>query len=207
MIAIIDYGMGNLRSVYNAFQAVGASARIATKPEELREAAGIVLPGVGAFGDGMRNLRDWGFAEELDAQVLRGGKPFLGLCLGLQLIATTGFEHGENPGLNWIPGTVERIGFPAGTEALRIPHIGWNEVRFTKKDGLYAGLGEAESYYFVHSYVLKPIDPAVVSGSCDYGGELVASVEWNNIAATQFHPEKSHKAGLALLRNWSQKLC
>jgi glutamine amidotransferase len=207
MIAIIDYGMGNLQSVYNAFRSLGREATIATKPEQLRDARGIVLPGVGAFGDGMHHLRKWGFAEELNAQVLRGGKPFLGLCLGMQLLATTGFEHGENLGLNWIQGTVERIKFPKGNEQLRIPHIGWNEVRFQKKDGLYAGLGEFQSFYFVHSFVLKPNDPRVVSGMCDYGVEIVASVEFDNIAATQFHPEKSHQAGLAVLRNWSETLC
>jgi imidazole glycerol-phosphate synthase subunit HisH len=207
MIAIIDYGMGNLRSVYNAFRTLGRAVTIASKPEQLRDAWGIVLPGVGAFGDGMHHLREWGFAEELDRQVLRGGKPFLGLCLGMQLLATTGFEHGENPGLNWIQGTVERIKFPNGNEKLRIPHIGWNEVRFEKKEGLYVGLGERQSFYFVHSFVLKPNDPCIVSGMCDYGSDLVASVEFENIVATQFHPEKSHKAGLTVLRNWSDKLC
>jgi len=207
MIGIIDYGMGNLRSVYNAFRSLGREATIANTPEQLRDARGIVLPGVGAFGDGMHNLREWGFVEELDAQVLRGGKPFLGLCLGMQLLATTGFEHGENSGLNWIQGKVERIKFPKGNEKLRIPHIGWNEVRFQKKDGLYAGLGESQSFYFVHSFVFKPNDPSVVSGVCDYGVDLVASVEFDNIRATQFHPEKSHKAGLAVLHNWSEELC
>jgi glutamine amidotransferase len=207
MIAIIDYGMGNLRSVYNAFQTLGRAATIVSKPEQLGDAWGIVLPGVGAFADGMHHLREWGFVEELDRQVLRGGKPFLGLCLGMQLLATTGFEHGENPGLNWIQGTVERIRFPNGIEKLRIPHIGWNEVRFAKNVGLYAGLGDCQSFYFVHSFVLKPNDPCVVSGTCDYGIDIVASVEFDNIAATQFHPEKSHKAGLAVLRNWSEELC
>ena len=207
MIAIIDYGMGNLRSVYNAFQSLGREVTIASKPEQLRDAQGVVLPGVGAFGDGMHNLREWGFVEELDSLVLRGGKPFLGLCLGLQLLATTGFEHGKNLGLNWIRGTVERIKFPEGSAMMRIPHIGWNDVRFAKKGGLYAGLGDSQSFYFVHSFILKPNDPSVVSGVCDYGVDLVASVEFNNIAATQFHPEKSHKAGLAVLRNWSERLC
>jgi imidazole glycerol-phosphate synthase subunit HisH len=207
MIAIIDYGMGNLRSVYNAFRSLGREAMIAGKPEQLRDARAIVLPGVGAFGDGMRNLREWGFEEELDAQVLRGHKPFLGLCLGMQLLATTGFEHGENSGLNWIRGTVERIKFPTASEHLRIPHVGWNEVQFEKKGGLYAGLGESQSFYFVHSFALKPDDSGVVSGVCNYGTDIVASVEVGNIAATQFHPEKSHQAGLAVLRNWSERLC
>jgi glutamine amidotransferase len=207
MIAIIDYGMGNLRSVYNALASLGQEPTIANKPKQLRDARGIVLPGVGAFGDGMHNLNELGFVEELEAQVLRGGKPFLGLCLGLQLLGTTSFEHGENRGLNWISGTVERIKFPEGCETLRIPHIGWNEVRFEKKDGLYAGLGDSRSFYFVHSFVLNPDDLGVVSGVCNYGSDIVASVEFANIAATQFHPEKSHNAGIAVLRNWCKKLC
>jgi imidazole glycerol-phosphate synthase subunit HisH len=199
MIAIIDYGMGNLRSVANAFEALGAEAKIAAEPAALREASGIVLPGVGAFGDGMRNLHERGFVEELQDQVIDGGKPFLGLCLGLQLLGTTGFEHGTHAGLGWIPGVVDRLRAPSD---IRVPHIGWNDVRFVKTDGLYAGLGEKQVCYFVHSYAFHPEDRSVISGLCDYGGDFVASVSRENIHATQFHPEKSHKAGLAMLRNW-----
>ena len=122
--------------------------------------------------------------------------------MGLQLLATMGFEHGQNPGLNWIRGTVERIKMSDDNAMLRVPHIGWNEVRFERKDGLYARMGESQSFYFVHSFVLKPSDLNIVSGLCDYGADFVASIEFENIAATQFHPEKSHKAGLAVLRNW-----
>ena len=203
MIAIIDYGMGNLRSVFNAFQALGVEARIADGPAGLREASGVVLPGVGAFGDGMRNLRERGFIEELETQVVAGGKPFLGLCLGLQLLGTKGFEHGENPGLGWIPGVVDKLSVP---DALRVPHIGWNDTRFVKPDPLFAGLGAAAAFYFVHSFVLVPEDPAVITGVCDYGVDFTASVRRDNICATQFHPEKSHKAGLAVLRNWAEAL-
>ena len=203
MIAIIDYGMGNLRSVFNAFEVLGIEASIADGPAGLREASGVVLPGVGAFGDGMRNLRERGFIEELEKQVVAGGKPFLGLCLGLQLLGTRGFEHGENAGLGWIPGTVDRLVVP---DELRVPHIGWNDTRFVKPDALFDGLGAAAAFYFVHSFVLVPDDPAVVSGVCDYGVDFVASVRRDNICATQFHPEKSHKAGLAVLRNWAAAL-
>lgn len=199
MIAIIDYGMGNLRSVANAFESMGAEVKIATEPAMLREASGIVLPGVGAFGDGMRNLHERNFVKELEAQVLAGGKPFLGLCLGLQLLGTTGFEYGTHAGLGWIPGVVDRLPVPP---ELRVPHIGWNDVRIVQREGLYAGLGEKQVCYFVHSYALQPEDPGVVSGVCDYGVEFVASISRGNIHATQFHPEKSHKAGLAMLRNW-----
>ena len=203
MIAIIDYGMGNLRSVFNAFQVLGIEASIADGPAGLREASGVVLPGVGAFGDGMRNLRERGFIEELERQVVAGGKPFLGLCLGLQLLGTRGFEHGENAGLGWIPGVVDRLVVP---DVLRVPHIGWNDTRFVKPDALFTGLGAAAAFYFVHSFVLVPEDPAVVTGVCDYGVDFVASVRRDNICATQFHPEKSHKAGLAVLRNWAEAL-
>ena len=203
MIAIIDYGMGNLRSVFNAFQVLGIEASIADGPAGLREASGVVLPGVGAFGDGMRNLRERGFIEELERQVVAGGKPFLGLCLGLQLLGTRGFEHGENAGLGWIPGVVDRLVVP---DVLRVPHIGWNDTRFVKPDALFTGLGAAAAFYFVHSFVLVPEDPAVVTGVCDYGVDFVASVRRDNICATQFHPEKSHKAGLAVLRNWAKAL-
>ncbi|HSI10802.1 MAG TPA: imidazole glycerol phosphate synthase subunit HisH [Chthoniobacter sp.] len=200
MIAIIDYGMGNLGSVANAFQVLGAEAKIVADPAALRDASGIVLPGVGAFGDGMRNLHERGFVEEMQAQVVEGGKPFLGLCLGLQLLGTTGFEHGTHAGLGWVPGVVDRLAVPGD---LRVPHIGWNDVRFVKTDGVYAGLGDKQVCYFVHSYAFQPEDRSVISGVCDYGVEFVASIACGNIHATQFHPEKSHKAGLAMLRNWS----
>lgn len=203
MIAIIDYGMGNLRSVFNALQSLGVSARIVNGPTGLQDASGVILPGVGAFGDGMRNLRERGFVEELEKQVVLGGKPFLGLCLGLQLLGTTGFEHGENAGLGWIPGVVKRLNAP---DFLRVPHIGWNDVRFVTPDPLFAGLGEKADFYFVHSFILVPEDPTVISGKCEYGVEFAASVRRDNICATQFHPEKSHKAGLTVLRNWTASL-
>jgi len=200
MIGIIDYGMGNLRSVANAFSAIGADARVVSTPAALFEAQGIVLPGVGAFGDGMRNLHERGFVEALEHEVRRGGKPLLGLCLGLQLLAERGSEYGDHRGLGWISGRVDRL--QPENASLRIPHIGWNDVRIVKPEGLYAGLGEVATFYFVHSFALRPSSREVATGVCDYGGEFVASVAVDNIAATQFHPEKSHKAGLALLKNW-----
>lgn len=203
MIAIVDYGMGNLRSVANALQAIGAEAVVTADPAALRQARGIVLPGVGAFGEGMRNLHQAGLVEVLGEQVLQAGKPFLGICLGLQLLATTGFEHGRHDGLGWIPGTVERIPVPADT-GLRLPHIGWNEVRILKREGLYAGMAGTQCFYFVHSYVFVPEDEGVASGVCAYGTEWVASVQAGNITAVQFHPEKSHTAGLGLLRSWHE---
>lgn len=203
MIAIVDYGMGNLRSVANALQAVGAEAVVTGDPAALRQARGIVLPGVGAFGEGMRNLRQAGLVEVLGEQVLGQGKPFLGICLGLQLLATTGFEHGQHQGLGWIPGVVAPIPVPADA-GLRLPHIGWNDVRILKRDGIYAGTSDSQCFYFVHSYVFAPEDEGVTSGICAYGTEWVASVQAGNITAVQFHPEKSHTAGLGLLRSWHE---
>jgi len=199
-IAVVDYGMGNLRSVANAFSALGHPPVIAKDPEGIRGADRIVLPGVGAFGDAMRNLRDAGWLEALEEEVMGGGKPFLGICLGMQLLATFGTEHGRHSGLGWIPGKAIRLG--EGDPGLRVPHVGWNDVRLVRVGRLYAGLTAPQSFYFVHSYVFVPDDKSVVSGTCDYGGEFAASVEWKNIHAVQFHPEKSHAAGLAVLRNF-----
>ena len=202
MLTVIDYGMGNLRSVMNAFASLDQPAFIARGPEDLRRADMIVLPGVGAFGDGMRNLREGGWVEALEEEVRGKGKPFLGLCVGMQLLATTGTEHGTHEGLGWIPGVSKRIPCEADP-SLRVPHIGWNDVRFLKKQGLYSGFKEeSQSFYFVHSYVLEPEDQSVISGLCAYGPEFAASLEVDNIYATQYHPEKSHRAGITVLKNF-----
>jgi glutamine amidotransferase len=199
-VLIVNYGMGNLRSVVNAFSVLECTATISDDPRDAAAAESFVLPGVGAFGDGMENLRSAGWIEALDCEVRKNRKPILGLCLGMQLLATKGTEHGVHQGLNWIPGIVEKL--PPGEANLRIPHIGWNDVKVTKSDGLYAGLTVSPTFYFVHSYVLRPNDPEIVSGVCEYGGEFAASVEMGNIYATQFHPEKSQGAGLQVLRRF-----
>jgi glutamine amidotransferase len=199
-IAIVNYGMGNLRSVMNAFEFLGKPAYIANQPDDIQDADKIILPGVGAFGDAMKNLRSAGWVDALNEQVMHRGKSFLGLCLGMQLLATTSTEHGLHHGLNWIAGTVSRI--TPKDSSLRVPHIGWNEVRFIKNEGLFGNLGKSVDFYFVHSFVFHPDDPAVISGLCDYGGEFVACIGFNNIFATQFHPEKSQKSGLTVLRNF-----
>jgi len=198
-ISIIDYGMGNLRSVFNAFKALGGEPEIVTHAEQLADADRIVLPGVGAFADGMRNLREGGWDDALEEEVRRKEKPFLGLCVGMQVLASVGLEHGETEGLGWVPGVCERLGNGNG---LRVPHIGWNDVEFTQREGLYTGLDESDVFYFVHSYVLRPEDESVLSGVCDYGGPFAASVEVGNVRAAQFHPEKSHHAGLRMLANF-----
>lgn len=197
---IVNYGMGNLRSVANACEALGFPARIAVDPRELREADRIILPGVGAFGDAMRNLSSVGWAEALEEEVRRKGKFFLGLCLGMQLLAAKGTEFGSHDGLGWVDGTVVRI--EPGNLALRVPHMGWNNVSVVRKDGLLAGVGDSPVFYFVHSFVLRPADPSVVTGWCSYGTDFAAVLEKDNLQATQFHPEKSQKAGLAVLKNF-----
>lgn len=199
-VLIVDYGMGNLRSVVNAFAAIGCEAVVSNDPADTSGAQRIVLPGVGAFGDAMNNLRATGWLDALEENVRSKGKPFLGLCLGMQLLATIGTEHGTHAGLGWVSGAVERI--TNDDSSVRIPHIGWNDVEFTQINGLYSGLGKAQTFYFVHSYVLKPVESTVISGICNYGSSFAASIEIDNIFATQFHPEKSQKAGLAVLKNF-----
>jgi glutamine amidotransferase len=202
-VGIIHYGMGNLASVANAFAALGAEARILTAPADLNSVDRIILPGVGAFGDGMKNLRSAGWIPALEEQVLQNNKPFLGLCLGMQLLATTGTEHGAWEGLGWIPGTVRRLA--PGDPNIRVPHIGWNDTKITKTGGLYSDVKQPAVHYYVHSYVFEPADAAVISATCDHGEEFAASVELRNIFATQYHPEKSQKAGLAVLKNFLAK--
>jgi len=197
--AIVDLGMGNLRSVGNAVQALGHEVVVANRPKMLEAADRIILPGVGAFGEGMRSLQDGGWAEVLEREVRARGKPFLGLCLGMQLMASTGTEHGIHEGLGWVEGAVERL---APAQGLRVPHIGWNDVRFVLTQGLYAGMGEQATFYFVHSYVLRPADDRIVSGVCSHSSDFAASIERDNLFATQFHPEKSQKAGLAVLKRF-----
>lgn len=199
-LAVIDYGMGNLRSVFNAFNAVGCNADIISYPENLKNANRIVLPGVGSFGIAMKKLRENGWVQALEEEVRGNGKPFLGICLGMQLLATTGTEHGINEGLNWIPGVVNCLS--SNHPEFRLPHIGWNNVSFNNKKGLFDNMADAQDFYFVNSFAFYPDDTNVISGTCEYFVDFVASVEKDNIYATQFHPEKSHKAGLAVLANF-----
>jgi glutamine amidotransferase len=200
MVGVISYGMGNLSSVVNAFENIGSRVQILSDPPALSDVSRIVLPGVGAFRDGMENLRSGGWITPLEDSVFGAKKPFLGLCLGMQLLASRGTEHGDWCGLNWVPGTVRRL-TPCDS-SIRIPHIGWNNVEIVKECGLYRGAARDPAFYFVHSYVFEPVDPGVVSSYCTHGERFPASIECGNIFGTQFHPEKSQKCGLALLRNF-----
>jgi len=203
-IAITNYGMGNIRSVINAFNAVGYNPIETNSPGVLADADAIVLPGVGAFGDGVKNLNELGLANTLREHVLEQKKPFLGICLGMHLLATEGREHGHFQGLDIIPGTVQKLSPTEGWEHLHIPHIGWNNTRILKPNGLYKGVKNDESFYYLHSYTFALKDPGMASGTCFYGEDFTASIEHENIWAAQFHPEKSHKAGLALIKNWCE---
>jgi glutamine amidotransferase len=198
MIAIIDYGMGNLRSVQKAIEAVGSSAEVTSDPERVRRASKVILPGVGAFADAMEELRRTGLGEAFREAVL-AGKPCLGICLGLQLLFDTSFEDGEYPGLGLLAGKVVRFEPHPG---LKIPHMGWNTLRIRHVCPLFAGLESGPSVYFVHSYHARVNDPAIVAADSDYPDAFAAVVWRENLMACQFHPEKSQQVGLAMYANF-----
>ncbi|OGV42622.1 MAG: imidazole glycerol phosphate synthase, glutamine amidotransferase subunit [Lentisphaerae bacterium GWF2_57_35] len=199
-ILVIDYGLGNQRSVVNAIRLLGVDVLVSQRLEDLSGVDRIVLPGVGAFGDGITNLRALGWDRVLNKAVFEQHIPFLGICLGMQMLATVGTEHGFHDGLNWLAGRVDRL--TPESDTLRVPHIGWNDVAFKDADPMYKGVPPSSCFYFVHSFVFKPEAQEVISGTFNYGGKWVASLRHNNIWATQFHPEKSQRAGLQVLRNF-----
>lgn len=202
MIAIVDYGMGNQHSVLNALRYLGVPAEVAADPETVRRADRVILPGVGAFGAAMENLNRSGLREAMNEAVLERGRPFLGICLGMQLVAARGTEKGLYEGLGWIAGEVRRM---APTDpGLKLPHVGWNDIVIEKDLPLFQGLKKERAFYFVHSYALCPEESGSVAAVCEYGDSFVAAVYRDNIFATQFHPEKSQKNGLMILENFSQ---
>jgi len=198
-VAIVDYGSGNLHSAAKAFERMaGAPVSVTSDPEEVAAADRIVLPGVGAFGDCWSGLNALpGMVEALEAAVLRGGRPFLGICVGMQLMATRGLEHGSHPGLGWIPGDVVQM-TPADP-ALKVPHMGWNELENLKSHPVLDSQPAGTHMYFVHSFHFQCGDPDHVLATADYGGTLAAVVGRDNMIGSQFHPEKSQKAGLAFI--------
>ncbi len=202
MIGIVDYGMGNLRSVQKALQRCGAAAEILRRPDEVAGVDRLVLPGVGAFADAIGNLRSGGWDEPI-LRFIDTGKPFLGICLGLQLLFEVSCEDGEHRGLGVLPGKVVR--FEPTDRALKVPHMGWNALRFEQPDHpLFAGLAPGCCVYFVHSYYAAPAESTDVAATADYDGPFCASVRRNNVWATQFHPEKSQQVGLTMLANFAK---
>ncbi len=200
MIAIIDYEMGNLRSVQKAFERVGHTATITSEPAVLADAEKIVLPGVGAFRDAILALRQRKLVEPIRTAIERG-KPFLGVCLGLQLLFDKSFEDGEYEGLGVVPGEVVRFRAPAN---FKVPHMGWNQIRFRRRPPILKGIEEGEYFYFVHSYYVAPRDQTMIATETDYSLTFCSSIWRDNLFAVQFHPEKSQSAGLRLLKNFAE---
>ena len=205
MIAIIDYGMGNLRSVQKGFEKIGAEAVVISDPRAVRAADRIVLPGVGAFRDCMSNLEQAGFVEPI-LKVIAEGRPFLGICVGMQLLFSDSVEFGLYRGLNVIPGHVLRFpeGMREGAEELKVPHMGWNQLNIKRRPPVFEGIADGSNVYFVHSYYVKPDNDDVIATTTDYGFEFCSAIWKDNIVATQFHPEKSQDVGLGILKNFAE---
>lgn len=197
---IIDYGMGNLRSVQKAFERIGEPAFISSQASEIAAADRLVLPGVGAFRDAVSAIRGAGLVSLIQDHIA-ADRPFLGICLGLQLLLDCSLEDGEHEGLGVIPGIVRRFELPA---EYKIPHMGWNRVRCSQEShrDLFSGLGAEPWFYFVHSYHVVPSDSSWIAGTTDYGQPFVSMVRRGNVMATQFHPEKSQTNGMTLLKNF-----
>ena len=199
---VIDYGSGNLRSAAKALAAAGANVRVTSDAADVKIAERVVLPGVGAFADCRAGLeRLPGMIDALENTVRRRARPFLGICVGMQLMAEAGLEHGRHPGLGWIGGNVTKLS-PKDPSNLKIPHMGWNELQLARPHPLFAGIENGAHAYFVHSYHLALTNPGDLLASANYGGPIVAAVARDNMLGVQFHPEKSQAMGLKLLANF-----
>ncbi len=202
MLAIVDTGVANVGSMLNMFRRLGVAAEITREAAQIAECDGVVLPGVGAFDPGMQALQESGLVPALEQRVLGDGVPLLGVCLGLQLL-TRGSEEGRRPGLGWLEAEVVRFRTPAGHAPLRVPHMGWNDLAILQDHALLRGLPERERFYFVHSFHLRCGTPEMVLATCRHGVDFPAVVAQGHLLGTQFHPEKSLRWGMALLRNFA----
>ena len=200
MIAIIDYGAGNIQSVYKALKYVGCDCIVTNDKDEIMKADGAILPGVGSFGNSMDNMNKNGITETV-REFIKTKKPFLGICLGLQLLFPESEESPGVKGIDIFKGTVTKI--PDG-EGLKIPHMGWNSIKLLKKDGIFKGIKDNSYVYFVHSYYLNAENKGIVAAQTEYGVTIDAAVSYENVTATQFHPEKSGEVGLQMLRNFAE---
>ncbi|NKB42826.1 MAG: imidazole glycerol phosphate synthase subunit HisH [Alphaproteobacteria bacterium] len=202
-VAIIDYGRGNVRSVFNALDYIGVTATITDDPAVIDDASHILLPGVGAFGDAVGALNARDLPEVLHRQAFDKGKPFLGVCVGMQVLARKSFEHGEHDGLNWLDAEVQRL--DPGPDCLKIPHMGWNSVTLSRAHPVFDGIkADNLEFYFVHSFAVTTADTSKVLATGDYGEPFVAALAWDNIVTLQFHPEKSQDSGLEVLTNFTR---
>lgn len=202
-VGIIDYGLGNLKSVAGAVEKVGYEAVITNEKKDLEKVGKLILPGVGAFGDGMKNLRQLGLVDLLNGLVLREKKPILGICLGAQLLSRESDEFGRHQGLGWIDASVQRI--ESNGTGLRVPHVGWNDLLPVKNSVLLEDIPQGALFYYVHSYHIVCATRDIVVAECEYGVKIAAILQKENIYATQFHPEKSQLYGLRLLKNFLGK--
>lgn len=201
MIGIVQYGLGNVQAIANIYKRLGIPAMLATSAEELRTADRIILPGVGAFDWAMTRLEASGMREELE-RCARGGKPILGICVGMQMLANRSAE-GTHPGLGWIDGEVARFDVARFSDPTHLPHMGWNDIAPREAGGLFAGLETAARYYFLHSYYFVPASPSSTLATTDYHGQFTSAVRSGAIHGVQFHPEKSHQWGIRLLQNFA----
>lgn len=203
-IAIIDYGLGNLYSVLGAIRKVGYNAIITNDISKIELADKLILPGVGAFGDGMRNIQKLGLIDPLNFLVNFKKIPILAICLGFQILSQKSSEFGTHKGLGWIDSTVDKL--ITKNKDLRVPHVGWNNLKMQKNSVLWDGIPDDALFYYVHSFHMQCRDKNIIIGNCTYGNEFVAAIQKNNIFATQFHPEKSQLHGLRLIRNFIEKV-
>ena len=197
-VCILNYGSGNVGSVFNLFSSLDVTVKVSNESSDVEQATHIVMPGVGAFGAAMRKIQNTLPLESLENTVLRGGKPFLGICVGMQVLADTGTEFGEHRGLGWIPGRVDKL----DARDLRLPHIGWNDVTLSREDPLLRDLRTNTDFYFLHSFAFRPARPEDTVATAEFGESFCAIVQHDNIRGVQFHPEKSQGAGMQLARNF-----